>query len=434
MTFKQLSKKQLQIFCWWLKDDYKALLCDGAIRSGKTVCMITSYIIWAMSNFKGCTFAICSKTVASCERNIITPMQGIADLKKLYKMTYRRSDHLLTVRTKEKQNFFYIFGGKDESSYTLIQGITLSGVLLDEVALMPRSFVEQAVARTLTEPRAKYWLNCNPENPEHFIKKEWVDDADGANVKRIMHLHFDLEDNPILTERDIEDAKKRFTGVFFERYILGHWVKAEGLVYPNFGKANIIPPFSKKYGKPIKWYVSIDYGTLNPCSMGLWAMIELPRGKTAIRVDEYYYSGRETGAQKTDEEYYTALKKLIGEREIDRIVIDPSAASFIALIRRKREFTVIPAKNDVIDGIRYTADLISGGQLLICNNCKDILKEFNLYVWDEKASEDKVVKTDDHAMDDMRYFAYTVFKTAAIAPTKRKKPRSISGYARGWNG
>lgn len=122
MTFTKLSPKQKSIFRWCYKSDYKALICDGAVRSGKTICMITAFILWAMRKFDGATFGICGKTVRSAERNIIMPLQTIADITAYFDVTYTRSVNLLTVKGMGKTNKFYVFGGKDESSYMLIQG------------------------------------------------------------------------------------------------------------------------------------------------------------------------------------------------------------------------------------------------------------------------------------------------------------------------
>ena len=438
MTFRTLSPKQKKIFKWAHGPDgqkYDCIICDGAIRSGKTICMITSFILWAMRYFNGATFGICGHTVASCERNIILPAMGVVDLSRMYTISWRRSDHLLTVRNRRAVNYFYIFGGKDESSQSLIQGITLSGVLLDEVALMPRSFVEQAIGRTLSVQGAKIWMNCNPENPQHFIKTEWIDDADGENRKRILHLHFLMSDNPILTAEQIESAALKFQGVFYDRFIKGEWTKPQGLVYPNFTRErNVISQFALKDKSRAKFYVSMDYGTLNPCSMGLWAVLrDGNRERYAIRVKEYYHNARLDGArQLTDEEYYEELEKLCQGYEVEGITIDPSAASFITLVRRRGKYRIIPAKNEVVDGIRYTSDLISRRKILVCENCVDSIKEFGLYVWDEKSQEDRPVKTDDHAMDDIRYFANTILRQAidtTSAPRITAQTRLMKG---GW--
>ena len=258
MTFTKLSPKQKSIFKWCYNSGYKAIICDGAVRSGKTICMITSFVLWAMKNFTGATFGICGKTVRSAERNIITPLQQIADLTHYFKITYTRSVNLLTVEGAGHKNFFYVFGGKDESSYTLIQGITLSGVLFDEVALMPRSFVEQAITRTLSVEQAKLWFNCNPDNQFHWFYTEWIRKSEEKNA---LHLHFLMSDNPILTEEQLDFAEKQFTGVFHDRYIKGLWVSAEGVIYDMFSVENYVLSEIPEIENGNARYVSVDYGT-----------------------------------------------------------------------------------------------------------------------------------------------------------------------------
>ena len=392
------SAKQAQILTF-PRTNKTALICDGAVRSGKTSIMSISFILWIMREFNGQNFAFCGKSVQSVARNIIQPLLSVRYFPKYgYKLTFQVSKSLLTVEYKGKTNYIYVFGGKDESSYTLIQGITLAGVLLDEVALMPRSFVEQALARCSVYG-AKLWFSCNPENPEHWVYKEWILKAEERNV---LHIHFLMEDNPGLSDETIERYKRMFFGVFYERYVLGKWVMAEGLIYPMFGPDNITDevPESGEY------YISCDYGTLNPFSAGLWCVTD----KKAVRIREYYYSGREKQSSKTDEEYYTELEKLAGELPIESVIVDPSAASFIETIRRHGRFSVRKAKNDVLDGIVTTSRYIKSGQIQICSCCKDAIREFGLYRWDDKATEDKPVKESDHAMDEIRYFCQTVLR------------------------
>lgn len=355
-----------------------------------------------MRFFSDRNFGICGKTVASACRNIITPLLSMPDITDYYdEVTYRRSDNLLIVRSGERTNRFYIFGGKDESSFALIQGITLAGVLFDEVALMPRSFVDQAIARTLSEPERRYWFNCNPDSSEHWFYKEWICNTKG---KKALHLHFTLHDNPTLLPAEIAEIESTWTGVFYERYILGLWVLAEGLVYPQFSKGVHIVPDAVPDPDSGEWFISCDYGTVNPCSFGLW---HIDGSGRALRVREYYYDARKEGMSRTDEEHYAALLELAGDilPYIHAVIVDPSAASFITCIYRHGDFHVWKANNSVIDGIRDTAALLSLGYIHICQCCKDIIREFGLYRWDEKHTDkDTVLKINDHAMDDMRYF------------------------------
>ena len=387
MTFKKLSPKQKTVFKWCYKDDYKAIICDGAVRSGKTICMITSFILWAMRRFDGATFGICGKTVRSAERNIIMPLQSIVDITHYFKVTYTRSVNLLTVEGMGKKNYFYVFGGKDESSYMLIQGITLSGVFFDEVALMPRSFVEQAVTRTLSVEQAKLWFNCNPDNQFHWFYTEWIQKADEKNA---LHLHFLMSDNPILSPAQLESAEKQFTGVFHDRYIKGLWVLAEGVIYDMFSKQKHVLSELPKIDDNNAKYISVDYGTLNPTAFLLW---EKAKDGRWICTKEYYYDGRLKGVQKTDEEYAEDMIEFIGDKKIRLIIVDPSAASFIACLRRKG-LPVGKADNDVLEGIRFTSSLLEGEKIAFMNCCTNAISEFSAYVWDEKAAkhgEDKPI-------------------------------------------
>lgn len=393
----------------------KAIICDGSVRSGKTVSMILGFVHWAMRFFDGKNFGICGKTISSTERNIILPLLNMPDITDYYSLQYIRGENKrIIIRSGSHTNTFFIFGGKDESSYTLVQGITLSGVLFDEVALMPKSFVDQAVARTLSEPEARYWFNCNPESAEHWFYKEWICNT---RQKKALHLHFTMQDNPILSPEQIADAERLYAGVFYNRYIKGLWCVAEGLIYPMFDKAVHVThhPELQPGGD---YYISCDYGTLNPTSAGLWHL--QPDGH-AIRLREYYYDGRKTKTPRTDEEHYTALEQLAGEvaGKVRAVIVDPSAASFIECIRRHGLFRVWQADNSVLNGIRDTSSLLQMQYLHICDNCTDIIREFSLYRWDESAAEDRPIKENDHAMDDMRYFVRTAM-TRTLKTIRRR--------------
>lgn len=393
----------------------KAIICDGSVRSGKTVSMILGFVHWAMRFFDGKNFGICGKTISSTERNIILPLLNMPDITDYYSLQYIRGENKrIIIRSGSHTNTFFIFGGKDESSYTLVQGITLSGVLFDEVALMPKSFVDQAVARTLSEPEARYWFNCNPESAEHWFYKEWICNT---RQKKALHLHFTMQDNPILSPEQIADAERLYTGVFYNRYIKGLWCVAEGLIYPMFDKAVHVThhPELQPGGD---YYISCDYGTLNPTSAGLWYL--QPDGH-AIRLREYYYDGRKTKTPRTDEEHYKALEQLAGDvaDKVRAVIVDPSAASFIECIRRHGLFRVWQADNSVLNGIRDTSSLLQMQYLHICDNCTDIIREFSLYRWDESAAEDRPIKENDHAMDDMRYFVRTAM-TRTLKTIRRR--------------
>lgn len=390
MTFETLSDKQKKVFTWWQGSE-KALICDGAVRSGKTICMITSYILWAMHNFNYCNFGICGKTVASAERNIIRPLQTIIDITHYFKLSYNRSSHLLTIKGNGKENYFFVFGGKDESSYALLQGITLSGIFLDEVALMPESFVNQAIARTLSEKQSRYWFNCNPESPAHWFYNQWILDAENKNA---LHLHFLMSDNPTLDEKQLQEAEKQFTGVFYQRYIKGEWVLAEGLIYPMYKEALQEPP----QGQAERYVLSIDYGTLNAFAAMLWGKY----GGVWYAIDGYYYSGRDEGTLKTDEEYAQILIDKFAQYGNEyyklKTIVDPSAASFITALRQKHIFGVMQANNAVVDGIRNTATALQLGLIKIDPQLDFWVKEAAGYIWDDTEGQDRPVKVNDHCL------------------------------------
>lgn len=398
--FIEFSKKQLTVLCFWCNNSaYKnrdAIICDGAVRSGKTLCMSVSFVLWAFYRFEDTSFAICGKTITSLKRNVITPLLPL--LSELgFECDYKQSRNVIEISKNGVLNRFYLFGGKDESSASLIQGMTLAGVLMDEVALMPRSFVEQALARCSVQG-SKFWFNCNPENPHHWFYEEWIKKSEQKNC---LYLHFLMEDNPSLSDKIISRYKSLYSGAFYERFVLGKWVAVQGLVYPFFGSSNIakVPK-----GEIEQYYISCDYGTVNPASFGLWGRID----DVWYRLCEYYFNSRVMGEQKTDEEYYTELCNLAGEHQIEAIIVDPSAASFIECIRRHGKFVVIPAKNDVQDGIRKVSDALKGGKIKICEGCADSIKEFSLYRWNDKVFGDVPKKENDHAMDDIRYFVSTL--------------------------
>ena len=392
------SEKQRQILKFPYSE-YDALICDGAVRSGKTSIMSLSFFLWAMGNFNGCNFAYCGKSVGAVERNIITPLFGISYLKDNFDMTYSRSGHVITARRGNKTNRFYCFGGKDESSYALIQGITLAGVMLDEVALMPRSFVEQALARC-SVTGSKLWFNCNPENPRHWFRQEWILKADSKNA---LHLHFEMNDNPSLDEETKERYRNMYSGVFYQRYILGQWVMSEGVIYDMFNHdVNTYRP-----GEEPIWmkrratrYIACDYGTTNPMRF-----LEIYDDEETIRVArEYDWDSRETHRQKTDKEYADDLINFMGD--YCAVIIDPSAASFIAELRSRGVYVIQP-DNHVPDGIRKTASRLQRGKIQVCTICERILDEFGTYIWDERAAQggkEQPVKQNDHSLDALRYY------------------------------
>ena len=404
MIYQSLSKRQNVAMTWWNRprfQNYRGIICDGSIRSGKTVSMAVGFILWSMERFNGQNFAVCGKTIASLRRNVIMLMPQL--LSGIVEITDRRSDNMLIIRAGDVTNRYYLFGGRDESSYTLVQGITLAGVLFDEVALMPRSFVEQAMARCSVEG-SKLWFNCNPEGPTHWFYVEWIK---AAADRKMLHLHFTMNDNPSLSAEKKAEYESMYSGVFYSRYILGLWVRAEGLVYPMFDRDKHITRVTPAYSPRHRYYVAIDYGTVNPFAAGLYDYD--PAAQKATMIRELYYNGG-SNRRVDNEAYYKMLCDLVGNYPIQYIVIDPSASSMVETIQKYGRYMVVKADNDVLNGIQDVTKFLNAGCLSFYKDCIKTFEEFESYSWDEDSPEDAIIKENDHSMDQIRYFCRTVLR------------------------
>ena len=425
--FAPFSPKQLKILGWWLDGsssaDFDGVIADGAIRSGKTLSMSLSFVMWATQNFSGANFALCGKTVTSLRRNVISPLeQMLSSLP--YSFSDRRTDNLITVSYRGRENYFYLFGGKDEASRDLIQGITLAGVLFDEVALMPESFVNQATARCSVEG-AKWWFNCNPEGPYHWFKTGWID---RASERRLLYVHFLMTDNLTLSQRTLDRYRGMYTGVFARRFILGEWSAADGVIYSMFDDSKNVAediPFS-----PERDFVAVDYGTFNPCVF-LHVFAAGTGDNISHYVDrEYFHDGRcsQNGvpAQKDDGQYSSDMLAFTGGRRDVPIIIDPSASSFITRLRHDGFTNVIPAKNSVAKGISVVSSQLVRERLLLSPECVHTLGEIPSYVWDSKyaasCGEDRPLKENDHCCDALRYGVYFDFVShPALRPSVKSR-------------
>lgn len=424
--FRPFSRKQRQVLSWWCDNspvrNADGIIADGAIRSGKTLSMSLSFAMWAMSCFSGQNFGMCGKTIGSFRRNVLFWLKLMLKSRG-YIVSDHRADNLLIVKRGAAENYFYIFGGKDERSQDLIQGITLAGVFFDEVALMPQSFVNQATGRCSVEG-SKFWFNCNPDGPYHWFKVEWIEQIEEKNL---LYLHFTMDDNLSLSDKMKARYRSMYTGVFFQRYILGLWTMAEGIIYDMFDVERHVKNIQTFREKLIdsgqQRYVSIDYGTQNPTCFLLWN--KGTDGKWYC-IREYYYSGRDKGRQKTDAEYADALSEWLDQTPVRACVVDPSAASFIAELR-KRGYKVLKADNDVLDGIRIVGTKLNQDKIIFADTCRSTIAEFSSYIWDAKAvarGEDRPVKEHDHAMDSCRYFVYTILNNQ----TARIKDKRSAGF------
>jgi len=388
------------------------VIADGAIRSGKTVAMVCGFLLWSQSEFSDQNFILAGKTVGSLKRNVIAPMLSILEAWNL-PYQYNRSDNVITIGT----NHYHMFGASSEAAQDVLQGMTAAGGLGDDCALFPQSFLDQMIGRCSVDG-ARIWLNCNPRGPLHYFKTEFIDKAEH---KRIYYLKFTMADNLTLSAKVRARYQRMFTGVFFQRYVLGLWVRAEGVIFDMFDEDKHVLPCGELV-ECSSYYVACDYGTQNPFVVLLFGWVaQGPLKGTWVCLREFYYDGRALGRQKTDEEYYADLVQFVGDLPVQTIIVDPSAASFITTIRSKGRFHVRKGKNAVLTGIRNVATALNAGKLVFTEGCEETIKEFHSYVWDERAvarGEDAPLKQNDHAMDATRYFVNTVMSSNGVSILK----------------
>lgn len=401
------TEKQLALMRMWQRNELKRInILEGSVSSGKTWISLVLWSFWVktMPNNPDSLYLMSARSLTTLKRNCLLPLQGLIGQK----------NFTFSISAKEGYLFgrhIILEGANDAQAEAKIRGVTLQGAYVDEITKVPRDFFAMLLSR-LRKPGAKLIGTTNPDAPGHWLKVDYIDRQDQIEI---LVLKFLLDDNTMLPEDYVRNIKLEYTGVFYERFILGNWVLAEGIIYGMYEDAIEEPPD----GKPKQWCLSIDYGTMNAFAAGLWGLYD----NVWYMMDEYYYSGRDEGMQKTDGEYMTDLVQMVeqhidfsGGRKIE-MIIDPSAASFIALSKKNGRFKVRKADNDVLDGIRETATAMQNGLIKVSPRCKNWRTEVQGYVWDEDSAEDRPVKVADHHMDQTRYFC----KTKHIAKPKREK-------------
>lgn len=393
----RFTAKQSEIISRLKRGGLKRInILEGSVRSGKTWISLVLWGAWVGSMPEDGNYLMSAKTLTSLRRNCLEPLVEILG----------QDAFSYSLPAKEGRLFgrrIYLEGAADARSEGKIRGLTLDGAYCDELTLFAEEFFSMLLSR-LSRPGAKLFATTNPDSPNHWLYQGYIQRA--AELDMLVERYV-IDDNDTLDPEYVAALKREYTGVFYDRYILGMWRQAEGLVYPMFDKARNVIDGPVDTSGPGQWYISIDYGTLNPCAMGLWWF----DGSNAVQVEEYYHDGRKSRRQKTDEEYYSDLETLAGDRPIRYVIVDPSAASFIACIRRHGRFSVRGADNRVLDGIRVTGAMLGDGTLKFTAGCANTIREFGLYCWDDDyTGSDRVIKDNDHAMDQTRYFVMTVLR------------------------
>ena len=405
--FQEFSKKQKKILNWWRegspRKNCRMIVADGAIRSGKTIAMICSFLQWSQATFSDRDFIIAGRSIGALKRNVLSPMFSI--LRRWgWDYTYNRGEGRITIGN----NVYHTFGASNEISQDSLQGMTAAGCLADEIALFPRSFTDQMIGRCSVEG-SKIFMNCNPRGAYHYFKIDFIDRAKEIGM---YYLHFVMDDNLTLSQEIRDSYYRSFTGVFFKQYILGMWVSAEGAIYPMWDEdANTyVEKDPERDYQDMTRYIAIDYGTHNPM---VYLDAFFDGDKFYIR-NEYYWDSTVRQVQKTDSQYADDLVDFVGEDRDLQIIIDPSAASFIAELKN-RGFRIKQADNEVRDGISVVATMIQQRRILAeKNKCPMLQNEVHSYVWDEKAKLrgiEQPLKEHDHAMDALRYLVKTLINT-----------------------
>ena len=400
---KGLSEKQRDFL---FNSDAFVNIMDGSIRSGKTFISIVRWI-WYVAESPHDMFLMSGSTVDSLYRNVISDMLQVSGDDSIQFFNARRGGSQVVIQTKDGPKVCYCRGGGSVEAKDAITGATFGGWYADEITLHHREFLNMALGRLSLEGAKAFWT-CNPRGPFNHIKTDFIDRVGELGYKR---WHFVLSDNPALSKEYIDNISKAYTGLWYKRYILGQWVLAEGVVYDMFNAEQHVYAYEHQLQDEI---IACDYGIANPT-------VFLHMGRIGEQVyvrNEYYHSGKETGRNKTDNEYLEELKKFVVGKNIQYVIVDPSAKSFIVLLR-KEGFRVLEAQNAVLDGIRTVARFLMTGKLLFHPSCKNTFTEFSNYSWDEKAQEkgiDQPVKAYDHCMDALRYGIYTYYKEGGVEP------------------
>ncbi len=409
-----ISAKQKKILAYPYSK-YDALICDGAVRSGKTSIMMWAYVRWAMENFSGQRFGVCGRTVDSCTKNIIVPFTAMSLAKERYIVRWRRGDKGVEVRRGAVTNYFEVFGGKDEASYTLIQGRTLAGVLLDEVVLMPRSFVEQALARCSVDG-ARLWFSCNPGSPHHWFYQEWIKRSRERNA---LYLHFEMTDNPGLSKRTLERYENMYAGIFYDRYVRGLWVAAEGIVYKDFAND------TEKYliGDPLEWAkqngtsfsiisIGVDFGGTKSATK--FQATGITKNFRVVALEEEYIKNEEIDPDALNRRFATFCQLITSKYGYSQTRADSAETVLIRGLdhtaQKLRLGTQVKnaLKMQITDRIRLVVLLMKQGRFKVSRNCPHLIDALQSAIYDPDKFEDERLDDGTSDIDSLDAFEYSI--------------------------
>ena len=409
-----ISDKQKKILAFPYSH-YDALICDGAVRSGKTSIMMWAFVRWAMENFSGQRFGVCGRTVDSCTKNIIVPFTAMSLAKERYIIRWRRGDKVMEVRRGAVTNYFEVFGGKDEASYTLIQGRTLAGVLLDEVVLMPRSFVEQALARCSVDG-ARLWFSCNPGSPHHWFYQEWIKRSRERNA---LYLHFEMTDNPGLSKRTLERYENMYAGIFYDRYVRGLWVAAEGIVYKDFAND------TEKYliGDPLEWAkqngtsfsiisIGVDFGGTKSATK--FQATGITKDFRVVALEEEYIKNEEIDPNALNRRFATFCQLITSKYGYSQTRADSAETVLIRGLDHTAQKMHLGTqvknamKLQITDRIRLVVLLMKQGRFKVSRSCPHLIDALQTAIYDPDKFEDERLDDGTSDIDSLDAFEYSI--------------------------
>lgn len=409
-----ISNKQKKILAFPYSR-YDALICDGAVRSGKTSIMMWAFVRWAMENFSGQRFGVCGRTVDGCTKNIIVPFTAMSLAKERYIIRWRRGDKVMEVRCGAVTNYFEVFGGKDEASYTLIQGRTLAGVLLDEVVLMPRSFVEQALARCSVDG-ARLWFSCNPGSPHHWFYQEWIKRSRERNA---LYLHFEMTDNPGLSKRTLERYENMYAGIFYDRYVRGLWVAAEGIVYKDFAND------TEKYliGDPLEWAkqngtsfsiisIGVDFGGTKSATK--FQATGITKDFRVVALEEEYIKNEEIDPNALNRRFATFCQLITSKYGYSQTRADSAETVLIRGLDHTAQKMHLGTqvknamKLQITDRIRLVVLLMKQGRFKVSRNCPHLIDAMQTAIYDPDKFEDERLDDGTSDIDSLDAFEYSI--------------------------
>ena len=369
---------------------------EGAVRSGKTYASLLRFLgELAKDSPSGKEYAMVSRTYDSFKRNIFPLLAGLigTDVRYLFG---KRELHIWGKTV-------HVIGADDERSESKIRGATFNSSYVDEASIIPEAVFKMLISRC-TMGGGMIFATTNPDSPFHWLKRDYLE-----GNPDVRSWAFVLDDNPALLQEEKDYLIRQYKGLWYQRYILGLWVQAQGAVYDFFDPEIHVIDFPP--GLPEYYLVGVDYGTTNPCS---FVLLGVNRSKYPNMWIEqvYYFDSKVAQRQKTDSEYGEDFLKFIEGRAIKAIYIDPSAASFKAELSKIGVMNLYDAENEVLDGIRLVGSFFRNGTLKICRRCEPMIKEIQSYVWDPKSQKkgiDTPKKESDHSLDALRYLLYTHF-------------------------